>query len=421
MQVQFLSRPPNMDTFKLKLPINPSLPKLMPLIFPLGVLALSDSILSYATPIYARNLFPNDFIIGLVIAFSSVVGLLFDFVSRRLFGSRNFSFFIKSTFILAIAFSCFLGLSFVSKYFFIFAMASWGIYYETIAFANFKYLKTTIDRRDYTFSWGFINMLKALIYSFGPILATLLMSHRLQLPAYFCGVFVLAAFFLYLALFPKNAKSQVSVHDTTPSRAELKVWLVLFKKIYPLWILNLTLAIVDSGFWTVGILMSSKLAELSPLATLFIPAYMLPAVIFSPLSQVVSIKFGKKKTAIITSLIGSIALLVLGLVVPVGFILLSVLAYSIFTSLAFPAIYGAFEDYIKRLGDFDTDLIGLEQSSTSIAYVVGPILAGFIAFSYTEQKVFFVFGVLLAVISLAALFVMPRRITMPQSELLKVA
>jgi MFS family permease len=410
-----------MYNLRIKLPINQSLPKLVPLIFPFVVLALSDSILSYAAPIYAQRLFSNDFLIGLALSFSSFVGLVFDYVSKRVFGSKNFAFFIKATFVMSIAFSYFLGLSFINKYFFIFAMAAWGIYYETIAFSSFKYLKTNIELRNYTFSWSFINVVRALAYTVGPLISTLLISQHLQLPTYLCGTFVLAAFFLYLIVFQKDTATKTQGRQPAESRTELKTWLVLFKRIYPLWLLNLMLAIVDSGFWTVGILMSENLRKTFPQAVLFIPLYMLPAVLFSPLSQTFSAKFGKKRTAIVTSLIGSLALVSMGLIIRIEFILLAVFLYSVFTSISFPAIYACFEDYTKRLGDFDTDLIGLEQSSSSTAYLIGPILAGLVAVYFTEQKVFFVFGVLLGIVALAALIVTPRKIRMPQSELLKLA
>lgn len=406
-----------MQNFRVKLPTNPSLPRLIPLIVPLTILMLSDSILSYSTPIYAKNLFFNDFLTGLVISFSSLIGLLFDYLSKRLFGSKNFSFFIKSAFILSIIFSYSLGLSFVNKYIFIFAMAVWGIYYETLAFSNFKYLKNHINSKNFTSSWGFISMLKALIYGIGPLIATFLISRQLQLPAYLCGTFVLVAFFLYLGLFRKEPETtkQTIVAQSTP---ELKVWFVLFKRIYPIWILNFILIIIDSGFWTVGILMSETLGKTFPLAKLLIPLYMLPAVIFSPLSQTISTMFGKKKTAIVFSFIGALFLISSGMVNSIELILFTVFIYSMFISIVFPAIYATLEDYISRLGDFDTDLIGLEQSSTSLAYIMGPVMAGFIAFRFTEQKVFFIFGLLLALVSLIALVITPRKIKMPQSQLL---
>jgi len=110
----------------------------------------------------------------------------------------------------------------------------------------------------------------------------------------------------------------------------------------------------------------------------------------------------------------------MGLVNSIDLILLLVFFYSAFIAISLPAISATFEDLVKRLGSFDTDLIGLEQASPSLAYIVGPILAGFIAVELTEQKVFFVLGLLLAFVSVTSFILTPRKIKMPQSELLKL-
>jgi hypothetical protein len=395
--------------------------KLVPLLGPLAILLLADALLAYSVPIYAQALFANEFIVGLVIAFSSVVGLAFDFLSKRFFGTKPFSFFIKISFVLSIVFAYALGASFVTKYLFLFAMAVWGIYYETLAFANFKFLKTHVDARHYSFSWGCISMVKALIYGFGPLIATSLLAIQLQLPAYVCGTFVLAMFLVYLAYHTKSGVANAPSTHTITARPELKVWLVLFKRVYPMWLLNLMLIIIDSGFWTVGILLSTSLSKTEPLARLLIPMYMLPAVVFSPLSQTISARFGKKKTAIVTAFIASLMLILTGVASTTQVILAAIFAYAVFVSLALPAIYATFEDYVSRLGEFDTDLIGLEQSSTSLAYIIGPVLAGFIALTLSDQKVFLLFGIMLALVACLAFFVTPRKIKMPQSQLLKVA
>jgi len=203
-----------MQNFRLKLAVNSAFPKLVYLVLLISTLMLADSILSYATPIYAVKLFSNEFIAGIIISFSSMAGLAFDYFSKRLFGKKDFLFFIKATFLFSIMFSLSLKFSFlVSRYFLLFSMFPWGIYYETLEFSNFK--------------------------------------------------------------------------------------------------------------------------------------------------------------------------------------------------------------YIKRLGSFDTDLIGLEQASTSLSYIIGPIVAGFIASRLSDQKVFLIFGVALGITALFALLTTPRKIKMPQTELSK--
>jgi len=394
---------------------------------PLGVLILADSVLSYAAPLYAQNLFSNQFIVGLAISFSSAVGLLFDYFSKRILGRRGFSFFIKLTFILLIIFSYSLGLSLVYRYIFIFAMVVWGIHYETLAFSGFKFLKDNIEKQYYTFSWAFISMLRALVYGIGPLIATYLISTSFSLPAYVSGTFVLITFVLYLTLEKRkpHTKNQTEVIDTlqldsTRKVEEVKIWFVLFKRIHPVWLLSLVLLIVDSGFWTIGILMAENMAKTAPIARLMIPVYMLPAVFAAPLSQAVCNKHGKKKTAIVCAFFAAIFLVLMGLVNRVEFIIGAIFIYSIFTSLSFPAIYATFEDFVKRLSTYDVDLIGLEQSSANFGYILGPMLAGFIAVKLTDQKVFLVFGILLALVSLTALITTPKKIKMPQSELSKM-
>lgn len=408
-----------MQKLNIKLPTNTPLVKLIPLIVPLTILLLSDSVLSYAAPVYANKVFSSSMVAGLAISFSSLIGFLVDFFSKRLFGNKKFSFFIKTSFILSILFAYLLGISLVHKYVFFLAMAVWGIYYETMAFSNFKYLKAHVEVKNYSVSWGLISMLRSVIYGVGPLAATFMISYRLQLPSLICGTFVLIEFLVYLATF-KNPKESVIEISNSTTKPEIKVWKILFKKIYPIWALNFVLLITDAGFWTAGVLLSENLADQSPMGRFFMTIYMLPSVFFSPLSHRISDKIGKKRTAIVSSMLASLFLIFVGLNTRVNIILFLVFAYSAFTALTYPAINATFEDYIKRLGEYDTDLIGLEQSSISLAYIVGPALAGLVSSIFSEQMVFSVFGFLLLICAIFALIVTPRKIRMPQLELSKV-
>jgi len=263
-------------------------------------------------------------------------------------------------------------------------------------------------------------MIRSLVYGIGPLIATFTISYNLRLPAYLCATFVLIEFVVYLWVF-KNPREPIQNTTISSPKPELRIWKVLFKRIYPLWVLNFMLLITDSGFWTAGVLLSERLGSQSPLGHLLMPAYMLPAVLISPMTQRFTSVWGKKRTAIVTAFLASLALIFMGITPDIMLILLAVLGYATFTAITYPAISSAFEDYIKRLGPFDTDLIGLEQSSTSLAYIVGPTLAGLVSLNIGGQGVFAVFGILLSIVSLTALAITPRKIRMPQSELLNVS
>ena len=126
---------------------------------------------------------------------------------------------------------------------------------------------------------------------------------------------------------------------------------------------------------------------------------------------------GKKRTAFVFGLLGGIGLSLIALFDNVYMIILFVFAASVFTSVAYPALRAAYEDYISRLGSFGNDFVGLEQSFSSVAYIIGPILAGGLAALFGAQRAFSFMGILLAVVSAFALVVVPRKIRMPHADL----
>jgi MFS family permease len=62
-------------------------------------------------------------------------------------------------------------------------------------------------------------------------------------------------------------------------------------------------------------------------------------------------------------------------------------------------------------------LIGLSLSTWSIAYIVGPIVAGYIARSIGEAKTFTVLGVFTLLVSLILLIASPKKLRLPQKEI----
>ena len=387
---------------------------------------LSDAILSYAVPVYVDSLFGNEFIVGLIIALSSVAGFLFDFLSKKLMGHKDYKSFISLTLIFALVFSISLRLAFEFRYLILLSMAAWGIYYETLAFANYKFLKARVASNMYTTSWSIITALKSLLYTLGPLLSGYLIVQNLKLPIYF-SLGVLAVLALIFAFLYANKKSHLHIQSEVKTSMtkyhELKIWLVILKRLYPIWLLNLTLVIIDACFWTTGVIFSERVGVGTPIARLFIPLYVIPALLLSPVSAVITSRIGKKTTAIAVSAIGSLFLISFGLfhqtnMVP---ILIFVFLYAVCISIVFPAIYSAFEDYVLRLGSYDTDFIGLEQASSSIGYVIGPILAGFISFKFGQLNTFMAMGLLLVCVAIAAGILAPKKIKMPHAELLKVS
>ena len=64
-------------------------------------------------------------------------------------------------------------------------------------------------------------------------------------------------------------------------------------------------------------------------------------------------------------------------------------------------------------------MIGLSSSIYSLAFVIGPILAGALAFKFHEQLAFSIIGGIGMGISLLVLLLTPKRLLLPQKEIQK--
>lgn len=62
-------------------------------------------------------------------------------------------------------------------------------------------------------------------------------------------------------------------------------------------------------------------------------------------------------------------------------------------------------------------MLGLSSSTISLAYIVGPAIAGWVASMVGERMTFAVLGLGVALISLILLIVTPKKIKLPQSEI----
>ena len=126
---------------------------------------------------------------------------------------------------------------------------------------------------------------------------------------------------------------------------------------------------------------------------------------------------GKKKIAEILTLTAGLALLLLAFIDSLVGILLIILLSSILLSIAFPLADAVYSDIIARMGKQDQHLIGLSNSTFSVAYIIGPILAGLIAQFFGEQKTFAVLGLGVALVSAFLLLTTPKKLKLPQAEI----
>lgn len=386
------------------------------------IITLADALLAYTAPLLIERTYNNTSIVGMLLATSSVAGVLFDFFAGDKLAGRNYKFFFWATIMLQVAAACILLFNQPTIIAIVIAFACWGMYFETAAFANFNFIHKFVEFKRHNQAWGIIYSYKSLAYLIAPLFAIFLLDISNKAPQW--GILTLTfmatmlfSSFLYTYKKTERNRPKNNIRHKKGIAEEFKIWAVLMKKIWPLWFFSVSIMIVDSAFWSIGILYAERLRQIEPIGGLFIVAFMLPQVLMGLLIGKLLPPTKKKEIAFLMGILTGIMLIVLWFVNSIINILTVVFLASIFYAVANTEILAVYEDYVARIDSFKNDLIGLERTGESFAYIIGPIGAGFIANSYDFKTVFLVAGLIILFFSALAIMYGSKNITMPQKKL----
>lgn len=350
--------------------------------------AVFDGITTYVTPLVLTESGLSKTAMGLIIGSSSVFGAVFDFLMCKLFKNSHY----RRVFLAMFAFSFFYLLVLATAktpWLFLLAMVLWGVYYDLKNFGSFDFVARFIRSAEHSSSFGVLSVFQASGYILAPLLAGLLIRQTVGvIPFIIAGVFLLIAFLILLFLFKRE---KVYVQELLPIQyryrgflSEIKLWRRLDRVLLPVLIMVMMLNIIDAFFWTIGPLLTG--------GSLFLTAYQLPALLVGWFVGSVTAKFGKKNTAFVSLLTGSLVLGLLGYLDEPVLIITAVFSSSLLMSLSWPALKAAFADYLKEAGKYEKEIESLEDLYTNFGFVIGPALAGFLADQLGNAKAFSVLG-----------------------------
>lgn len=400
---------------------DPLWQKVMVLSLVLFFIFLADAILSSWVPGLVENFFESPVIMGFIMSFSSIVGFGADLIFPQILKGINFKNLLFISIFSSLIFSLIL-LSATSVPFiliFLISMAIWGIYYEVVGFANHQFVAETVPIRMHTSTWAFIGVFKNLAYFIGPLLAGFLVSYNLRLPAYFAIIFALISLSI-LIVSKRSYDKKISVDiEKVSFVCELEYWGILFKKIWPILIVGVVLGIIDAVFWTTGAVYTQELAKVSIWGRWFLPMYALPSLFVGFIVAKKGMVSGKKKTALRFFLLAGIFLALMGVYNNLFWKLLVVFCSSLALAITYPLLEGVYSDIIERMGRQRKHMIGLCSSTTSISYIIGPIVAGVVSSRVGSTMTFVYLGYVVIFIALILMVVTPRKLKLPQKEIRK--
>lgn len=384
---------------------------------------LGDGILSDWVPAYIQESMGDSLMMGFIISFSSVVGFLADLIFPQLLKKVD----TKKMIVLAIIASLiFCGILFWSTWWpavilFLGAMAVWGVYYEFLGFGSQQFVSESIPPHARAGAWALLGSFRGLAYFLGPLLGSYLaLSVGNTIVVTVAAVMVVIGYMFWLLTGGKTQKISL---DENENRAnifiEAKHWWSLLKHVWPAVTISLTLSILDATFWTTGTVFSDNLARGHAWGGWFLPLYELPMVFVGVIVARWGVYKGKKKLAEIFMLVTSILLMSMWFKESVFVVLTVSFLVGVMTSFSWPLRDAIYSDVVNRMGFEGKHMIGLSGSTVSLAYIVGPILAGGIANVVGERMTFVWTGFGMMVVSILLLLLTPKKMRLPQDEIQK--
>jgi len=376
--------------------------------------AIFDGIVSFIAPVVITQMGISEAMMGIIIGSSSVAGIVFDLVLCRVLKNTNF----RRVYLLMFAACAFYPLILwqaKTVWIYLIAMAVWGLYYDLFNIGAFDFVGRHTEKEEHTSSFGVMRAFNALGYMLAPLFAGILIAGTVgSKPFLLAWIFLGIAFAFYLLLVFMTKKAKVALEETAEKPIsflrELGLWKKITRFIFPVLALTFMLNVVDAFYWTVGPLISENLPSMDGFGSLFMVAYLLPPLLVGWAVGSVAARLGKKKTAFWSLLIGSAILISFYFIKsPIILVCVNFLS-SFFMAMACPAISGAYADYIYESSQVEKEIETLEDSSTNLGFIIGPMLAGFMSQTFGHIQSFSIIGIAGVVIALVLLKVTPKEI-----------
>ncbi len=383
---------------------------------------LGDAILSDWVPSFMQKVLGGSVLMGIVFAFSSMVGFMSDMIFPQLLKKYKARRLILLSIGASLVFSGILmwTTSWSWMALFLLAMAVWGIYYELLWFGSAQFVSDNVPVGSRSGVWGVISVFKSLAYFIGPIFGSWLVIGRGNLAVVITAAAAVCVGYIVWVFTNKTERSfeqNIEPMEKFHILEELGYWKVLFGHVWPVLLISLMMGLIDATYWTTGAVLSDNMAKNGFLGSLFLPAYMLPPIFMGVILAKWGVYKGKKKIAEIFLLLSGILLTCLGFKENLELMLLLSFLIGASLSIAWPMVDAVYSDILVRMGKERKHMVGLSSSTVSLAYVVGPIMAGIISSKVGERITFVTLGGLVVLMAVLLLFVTPKKLKLPQTEI----
>jgi MFS family permease len=297
------------------------------------------------------------------------------------------------------------------------------LYYEFLSFGLSTFVAKNAPVATRSGVWSIVGVFGSIAYCIGPLIGNMLFVWKgnLAIIIVYAGL-ALFSYIIWLLVGLRSKNNHAGEGKEISGFSlweEIGYWKVLFSHVWPILLVSYLLAIVDATFWTTGVVLSDVLLKEGWLGGLFLSAYTLPAIFIGFLVARMGIYQRKKKLAEIFLLLSGLLMAILGMINSTLGMVLTAFLIGAMTSVAWPLTNAVYSDILARMGKEQKHLMGMSNSMGNLSYITGPVIAGFLAGKIGEQKTMMWVGIMVVVSAVILLFVTPRKLRLPQSEMME--
>jgi hypothetical protein len=389
---------------------------------------LFDATMTFVFPIVTATTLHSNFLMGVIIAFSSFISLCLDFIIPLFIRQKGWKFQLLFSGAAAIFFPLLmvLGQQYNKLIFFFAAGAAWAIYYEFLAFSQQNFIVKEESSSQYSQDWGLIFFIYSVAGVIAPILGSMLLILN-QIHLLFILLTIQSiAFFLSFAILSKfpnypSIKIKSSVARTVRIFKQVKIWETFIPCLFPVFMVGIMAVFVEATYASLAGIFGATLQNETSLDWLPMTLYCVALIIGSIYLSGKKIHQKKKMYSQMALLLGGIFL------IPISIwgrhyivIFLSIFFSSLFFSIVSPLNNAVYSDIQARSGRFGQELLGIAKMNHSIGYMIAPITMGALADRFGFPFTFGVLGIMCAVLGCVLLLFTPRKIKVPHTLLEKI-
>ncbi len=388
-------------------------------LIPTCIMLIAESTISYYFPIVVERNLDSNLLLGIVMASSSIAGIFLDIITPKLFKKQSWKLFIflGTSLSVGVTILAYSGQKFFPFILFILASIVWGIYYELLFFGYRAYIVKESKVYSYSRNWGIINAFGSLTVMIGPVLGAYLINSP-ELFLFTLLLLQLVSLVIFLSIFVNRKSHYSSKHQNeivVDSKFKtVKVWIRLGWLLKTVILTSFSVSIMHATYWTIGGLFGEELAKDSAIPEfLIMTIYGLALLVGSFAISAIAPRWHKKKIAQASLVISGITMSLISLSNDKATIITLIFLSTSVLGVADSLRESIFSDLAAR-GEFtEMHILSLSGLSTSLSYIVGPILIGIISDFANYQNAFGIMGISVAIFATLLLLITPRKIRIP--------